>query len=438
MKHYQLLLFSLFCFFTGHAQTANYVPKFTGSGTTVTDGTMYDDDGLVGIGETAPEAQLHIKHLTGASEPDFFKITETSVIGDPGPPLTFTSTTRTHLVVAGTGNVGIGTAEPETMLHLASNKPWAAYNGDVYEQRKIVATNADGEAVFFVSDVSHERVEGHAPAGFLGLATVPGAFALGAFNVLDQKFALGVFGEGLIMVNVPSDESPIGQVDIRPITGAGTVLNIGNLGSALLKLSEAGNLGIGMEPVSSSVLSLKGAASTILDLHTNTTTTDAWINQIRFYNGTTLRHVIADNPASSVDALIIHPGYTGSVHKVLVQGELETTGNITVNGTVTIKSSSGKEFKVYNDGKVRAREIQVDLATIPDYVFDKSYLLKPIEELADYVKDNKHLPNIPGECEYETNGGINLGELNLKLLEKVEELSLYIIQLNERIKKLEK
>jgi hypothetical protein len=62
-----------------------------------------------------------------------------------------------------------------------------------------------------------------------------------------------------------------------------------------------------------------------------------------------------------------------------------------------------------------------------DYVFAEDYTLKPLEELSSFIKTNKHLPNIPTAKEVEING-IELGEMNAKLLEKVEELSLYIIQ----------
>lgn len=60
-----------------------------------------------------------------------------------------------------------------------------------------------------------------------------------------------------------------------------------------------------------------------------------------------------------------------------------------------------------------------------------------LDELKSYITTYKHLPNIPSAKEYEERGELDLGELNLKLLEKVEELSLYILQLEERMKALE-
>lgn len=67
-----------------------------------------------------------------------------------------------------------------------------------------------------------------------------------------------------------------------------------------------------------------------------------------------------------------------------------------------------------------------------DYVFDENYTLKPLNELEQFIIANKHLPNIPKAAEVKEKG-INLAEINIKLLEKTEELTLYIIQQNKQI-----
>lgn len=115
-----------------------------------------------------------------------------------------------------------------------------------------------------------------------------------------------------------------------------------------------------------------------------------------------------------------------------------TNGNILIaNGTFTVNNGSN-QFKVFANGSVRARRIDVDLDAIPDYVFKPDYDLMPIKELRRYVTEKQHLPGIPSEREYKERGSMDLGELNMKLLEKVEELTLYILQLEERIQMLEK
>jgi len=97
-------------------------------------------------------------------------------------------------------------------------------------------------------------------------------------------------------------------------------------------------------------------------------------------------------------------------------------------------------------GKIHANEIKVDLTVPADYVFQKYFIgnseLKPeyefksLEEIKSFIKDNHHLPGIPSANKIQSEG-IMLGEMNNLLLEKIEELTLHIIQLNERIKTLE-
>jgi len=64
---------------------------------------------------------------------------------------------------------------------------------------------------------------------------------------------------------------------------------------------------------------------------------------------------------------------------------------------------------------------------VPDYVFDNGFRLMPIVKLEEYVRREKHLPNIPKASEIQTNG-VNLGELQMKMLEKIEELTLYTVE----------
>ena len=112
-------------------------------------------------------------------------------------------------------------------------------------------------------------------------------------------------------------------------------------------------------------------------------------------------------------------------------------GNITLNNGLLIIGNGTNQFAVSSDGKIRAREIKLDLLSIPDYVFKPTYKLMPLPELKKYIALNHHLPNIKSETEYIAEGNIDLGEMNTKLLEKVEELTLYILQLEERINNLE-
>ena len=106
-------------------------------------------------------------------------------------------------------------------------------------------------------------------------------------------------------------------------------------------------------------------------------------------------------------------------------------------GNVGIGTTTPDE-KLTVKGSIHSEEVKVDLSVpAPDYVFEADYHLTPLEQLRIYIKQNKHLPNIPTAKEMEANG-IELGVMNMKLLEKMEELTLYILEQESRIKKLEK
>jgi hypothetical protein len=116
-----------------------------------------------------------------------------------------------------------------------------------------------------------------------------------------------------------------------------------------------------------------------------------------------------------------------------------TTGNVGVGTAVP-------DSKFTVNGKIHATEVLVT-ATVPaDYVFEKyfegksalkaDYTMPTLEEIEAYTKANKHLPSIPSAKDMQTNG-VELGDMTNKLLQKIEELTLYVIEQNKRIKSLE-
>ncbi len=105
------------------------------------------------------------------------------------------------------------------------------------------------------------------------------------------------------------------------------------------------------------------------------------------------------------------------------------------NGNVGVGTNSPK-FKLDVIGTIRAREIKVDLNGA-DFVFENGYNLRPLTEVESFVKANKHLPDVAPASEMQANG-VSIGEMNARLLQKVEELTLYTIQLNKRVAELER
>lgn len=110
------------------------------------------------------------------------------------------------------------------------------------------------------------------------------------------------------------------------------------------------------------------------------------------------------------------------------------------NGTVRIGSqlpfAAHADAKLAVDGKLVARSFFVTAQNWADYVFDEQYKLTPLSEVEAYVKQNKHLPEIPTTCEVEETG-VDVSAMNTLLLKKVEELTLHLIKMDKRVKELE-
>lgn len=113
------------------------------------------------------------------------------------------------------------------------------------------------------------------------------------------------------------------------------------------------------------------------------------------------------------------------------QAKLHIGSNVMIG---TGNPASGYALSV--NGKIISEELKVQLkANWPDYVFSKNYNLKPLDELRSFIELNNHLPNIPPASFMEKNG-IEVGEMQRKVVEKIEELTLYILQLEKEIKEL--
>lgn len=109
---------------------------------------------------------------------------------------------------------------------------------------------------------------------------------------------------------------------------------------------------------------------------------------------------------------------------------------ITSAGNVGIGTTNPGAYKLAVEGVLGAREVIVTSSLWADYVFRPGYRLRPLAEVAAYIQQNQHLPDIPSEAEVK-NQGISLGEMQSKLLAKVEELTLHMIEADQRNNRLE-
>ncbi|TSJ47576.1 hypothetical protein [Fluviicola chungangensis] len=107
-----------------------------------------------------------------------------------------------------------------------------------------------------------------------------------------------------------------------------------------------------------------------------------------------------------------------------------TIFHLGTEGSLELRSGSLQTFKVETTGLIRGRRMKLDLDTWADYVFEPTYHLMPLSEVESFVKKEKHLPNVPSEQELKVDGA-DVMEMNKILMEKVEELTLYLIQQNK-------
>ncbi|MDX2359307.1 MAG: hypothetical protein QNK23_00780 [Crocinitomicaceae bacterium] len=102
------------------------------------------------------------------------------------------------------------------------------------------------------------------------------------------------------------------------------------------------------------------------------------------------------------------------------------------DGTIEVSNDTHKILKLESNGLLHARRIKVDADVWPDYVFGDNYELRPLREVEEYIEQEGHLPNFPS-AEEVVEEGMDLGDMNVRLMEKVEELTLYMIQQQKEI-----
>lgn len=224
--------------------------------------------------------------------------------------------------------------------------------------------------------------------------------------------------------------------------GTNNLNTTGNLvfnirGTDRMTIADDGNVGIG---ISSPVSKFQVVNGYEADLSTDgylmlgsKTSTNIVIdnNEIMARNNGTASHLYLQNEGGNVT--IGDPAFFNSSHKLGVEGNMVITGGLRIGATV---GPGG--YKLAVDGKMICTEVLVRLvANWPDYVFAKDYKLRGLDEVEDFIKKNNHLPGIPSAKKMEATG-LSLGEMQKIQMEKIEELTLYIIELKKEIEALKK
>ncbi len=200
----------------------------------------------------------------------------------------------------------------------------------------------------------------------------------------------------------------------------------GNHSSSIMAVLNSGNVGIGTT-----------SPNTLLEVAGNTPTiriSDAVNNlpQLEFLRGT---------GAFGSDAYTDWRLYvTGGNFRFLRQDNAGNSGDavtILTNGNVGIGTTNPGSYKLAVKGKIAAQEVVVTQNGWSDFVFNENYRLQPLNKVAEYVKQNKHLEGIPTAAEVKKNG-VSVGDMQAKLLEKVEELTLYTIAMKKDCEAMQK
>ncbi len=153
---------------------------------------------------------------------------------------------------------------------------------------------------------------------------------------------------------------------------------------------------------------------------------------IRNPSGSAMLNAYVGGPANGNTISLGTPGvmpiaiYTNSANRIF----------IAANGNIGIGTDNPIN-KLSVNGDIRSREVTVETANWPDYVFEQEYNLRPLEEVEKFILQHKHLPEIPTANDMHSNG-LKLGDLQKKMMEKIEELTLYILQQQKQIDRLEK
>jgi hypothetical protein len=299
-------------------------------------------------------------------------------------------------VITGT-NVGVGTNAPQTRLHVFTNTPAS-------EILRMESKDSAGFGRFTLLN----------DAGLANRATFTryGSKNTSAVAPLFPGANLLAFGcnKGSFLVSTAGD------------IGMNVVFN-GNNKMRFIVEDSTGNVGIG------------GPNFPLSRVHFNS---DVTTDELRITNSTT-GHTTADGLLlgnNGNNAFFINKENaslalgTRDSNRLVING----SGQVSI-GTVTTPAG----YKLYVEQGILTEKVKVALknnSEWADYVFAPEYQLMPLQQVEQYVQKNKHLPNIPS-AEQVVNEGIDLAKMNAKLLEKVEELTLYIIEQDKRLKALE-
>ncbi|WP_075341214.1 tail fiber protein [Tenacibaculum agarivorans] len=370
-------------------------------------GIQIKSNGFVGIGTTNPLSRFDITsgeyktYFTGNSM--LFKnnnVTSYIEKRDAGD-LRFRMGVNynTAMIIKSNLNIGIGTTSPSSRLHISS--PSNESRTKPKDLIHLTATNSSvGYNGFGTSIVDFRRTYQNSTP-----------HAINRISFIERGHST-------------SDQG-------GAITFSTKLLSSGNAAPVeRMRVDYNGNIGIGTTSPTEN-LHVESDDNAVFKLRTNSHTANLGLLLQGKRDGSTnysSHYIGADGDSHYNFKINADEGFkiqTNSVNRMFING----IGNVGI-GTTTIPS----EYKLAIAGKVISEEVKVQLQTNwPDYVFTSAYKLPSLEEVEQHIQEKGHLANIPSAKTVQ-NEGIFLGEMDAKLLEKIEELTLYTIQQEKDLK----
>jgi len=406
---------------------------------------VYFTTGNVGIGTATPTGKLDVRNTASgpaikasSSNRGIIEVKNTSDVGwtfsnDSNGDFALTrNSSNDKLTVNSNGDIAVGTIPSSlTKLHVRSSgaNSWS-FVGQASSGPRFIGIHHDGingiVASSAASNVDYSPLQlwtSNLPRmaidvnGNIGIGTTVPAFKLDVNGAIN---ATSILVNGQALSAGPSSQWTTNGTSIGYLTGNA---GIGTTTPAVKLQVDISGTSTNYGAINSSDIGL---------LLKNSSATNNNFNILSFGDagGYGVAHV-----GSTIKDHTNHVGNLFFATKSGSSGLLERM-RIDENGNVGIGTTNPNQ-KLTVNGTIYGKEVKVDLSVPgPDYVFDKDYQLTSLEDIKSYIDQHKHLPEVPSAAAMEADG-INLSEMNMILLKKVEELTLHIIEQNKRITALE-